>query len=244
MTEAPTLRINPDIDVDAAAAHYAEHTWVQIPNFFPDEVAEQIGKILETTIPWSLVYWGPEGRPVYKPLAEMRAMPPQQYAALVADLHKRSGDAYGFMHMNYRMITAYIEGTEPGHPIHQVTEFLNSPEYLDFGRKVTSDAAIRKADGQATLYRPGDYIGWHVDQDIETIERSAAFTLGFTRHWRPDWGGQLAFHDEKNDVSRALQPAWNTLTLFKTPQPHSVIPIAPYAQLPRVSIIGWLRRDP
>ena len=74
-------------------------------------------------------------------------------------------------------------------------------------------------------------------------ERRAAYTLGLTRDWRTDWGGQLLFHDEAGDVPRGLMPRFNVLTLFKTPQWHTVATVAPYAGAPRLSITGWLRDD-
>lgn len=237
------LKINPDLDLAAAAAHYAEHDWVQIKDFFTDDSAAFIGDALENNLPWNLVMFGEGDKPAYYPLAQLQSMPPQEYQRIMQGLYQRSGDNYGFVHLNYRMVTAYLEGTEPGHPIHRVTEFVNSPEFIDRGRRITGDADIRKADAQATLYRQGDYIGWHTDQSFDHMDRSAAFTLGFTRNWKPDWGGQLALHDENGDVKRALQPAWNTLTLFRTPQPHSVMPVTYYAQGARMSVIGWLRRD-
>lgn len=237
------LRINPDLDVPALAAAYARDGRIQIPHILPEATAEAITTWLETSIPWSCAYWGADDRPHYQSLQEMKAQTPQQYGAFLQDLYARTGQGYGFLHMSYRMITAYLAGTEPGHPIHKVTEFLNSPAFLDFGRAVTGDPAIRKADAQASLYRPGDFIGRHDDSAVEGVDRSAAYTLGFTRTWRSDWGGQLMFHDERGDVARALVPRWNTLSLFRTPQSHSVAPVAPYAQAPRLSIIGWLRRD-
>ena len=75
-------------------------------------------------------------------------------------------------------------------------------------------------------------------------ERRAAYTIGLTRTWRPDWGGQLMFHDEAGDVVRGLLPRFNVLTLFKVPLLHSVAPVAPYAAAPRFMITGWLRDDP
>jgi SM-20-related protein len=41
-----------------------------------------------------------------------------------------------------------------------------------------------------------------------------------------------------------LAPAFNCLTLFTVPRPHSVATVAPYAGAPRLSIVGWGRTDP
>ena len=37
-------------------------------------------------------------------------------------------------------------------------------------------------------------------------------------------------------------PLWNSLSLFRVPQPHVVSLVAPWAGSPRYSITGWFRR--
>ncbi len=237
------LRLNPALDRAVFAEAYARDGLVQIPEVFEPAVAEQIGKILETTIPWEWTLFGADGRPKKWSIAEMTALGPQGQGQEIRELLKRSSEHYGFMYFSYGMISGLVSGKNPDHPIHQLTEFLNSPEFLDFGRFVIGDDRVTKADAQATLYRPGDFIGLHDDNTLDGVERSAAYTLGFTRRWRSDWGGQTVFHDDRGDISRGLSPRWNTLTLFKVPRLHSVAAVAAHAQAARMSVIGWLRRD-
>jgi SM-20-related protein len=154
----------------------------------------------------------------------------------------RASQGFAYVYLVYPMILAYLEGRDPGHPLHMVSEFLNGPEFLAFGRAVTGEAGVIKADAQATFYRPGDFLNLHDDSGVG--ERRAAYTLGFTRRWRPDWGGQLLFHDAAGDVTRGFAPRFNVLTLFRAPRQHSVAPVAAYAAAPRLSITGWLRDDP
>ena len=113
---------------------------------------------------------------------------------------------------------------------------------LALARRVSSAPQVIKMDAQATWYRPGDFLTLHNDFN-ERHERVAAYTLSFTRGWRPDWGGQLLFHNEDGDIELGLQPGFNVLTVFQTPRLHSVAPVAPYAGAPRLSITGWLRSD-
>lgn len=237
------LTLNPDLDWEALARTYAETGRLQIPAILAPENAEWLANALETRTPWSFAYWGDDQQPHYLPLPSVKAMPAAALQDLMKSLMDRSGEQYGFAYMNYRMITAYIAGQEPDHPLHRLTEFLNSPSFLDFARTIVGEPGVRKVDGQATLFRPGDFLCRHDDSSIPGVERIAAYTLGFTRRWRSDWGGQLAFHDDHGDVAQALVPRWNTLTLFKVPTSHSVIPVAPYAQAPRISVVGWLRKD-
>lgn len=119
--------------------------------------------------------------------------------------------------------------------------FVQIAEFTTFGAFVTDEPRVAKADGQLTRYRPGNFIGLHDDVGSEDSHRLTAYTLGLTRRWRSDWGGQLLFHDHRGDVSRGYVPRFNTLTLFKVPQLHSMAVVAPYAKVHRHSVVGWLR---
>ena len=63
--------------------------------------------------------------------------------------------------------------------------------------------------------------------------------FGLTRHWRPDWGGLLLFHDDDGQIDLGLVPAFNVLNLFAVPREHSVSVVAPFAAEPRLTITGW-----
>lgn len=82
------------------------------------------------------------------------------------------------------------------------------------------------------------------DDSHKRDARLAAVTVAFTRDWRPDWGGQLLFHDAEGQIERGFMPGFNVLTLFKVPKAHSVAPIAAYAATKRLSLTGWLVRQP
>ena len=85
--------------------------------------------------------------------------------------------------------------------------------------------------------------GQRAAQSGKRVDRLVAYTIGFSRPWRADWGGQLLLHDEYGDVERGFAPAFNTLTMFRVPRVHSVAPVAPYAGAPRFSVTGWLIRS-
>ena len=236
----PALRLNPAIDVEAAARAYARDGFVQIPDVFEPAVVDSLGTLLETALDWDLAFEGEDGRPAVLTRAMIAAAGEPELRERLKTMLARAGDQYGFMYLTYPLISAYLAGRDPGHAIHGLTEWLNQ-EFVRFGATVTGQPAVVKADGQVTRYRPGDFIGLHNDVGSEVSDRLTAYTLGFTRHWRPDWGGQLLFHDEAGDVIRGHAPRWNTLTLFRVPQLHSVAPVAAYARGTRLSVVGWLR---
>lgn len=239
MSQAP-IRLNPDLDIAAAAAAYRRDGWVQVPDIFTPETAGFLAELLETRIDWDLAFQGEDGRPAVLGRKEIVG---QGEAALQQRLRRmmtQAGSGYGFLYLAYPLITAYLAGRDPGHPVHGLTEFLNA-DFVRLTTAITGRTDIVKADGQLTRYRPGDFIGLHNDVGSEASDRLVAYTLGLTRQWRADWGGQLLFHDAAGDVIRGHAPRWNTLMLFSVPQYHSVAPVAAYAQAPRLSVVGWLR---
>lgn len=47
-------------------------------------------------------------------------------------------------HYAYPMILAALENWNPDHPIHDLTEFINSPEMIDFARTIIACPGITK----------------------------------------------------------------------------------------------------
>ena len=243
MTDELVLRLNPALDPERYVADFARDGYVQIFDLFEPDVVEYFTEVLERAMQWDLVYLEEQLRGVNLTRAQQQALGPQKMQEILTGLRDRSGSSLGLIYLGYAMITARRDNRDPGHPIHHLTDFICSPAFLEFGAKIIGRSDVRRADAQATLYRPGDFIGLHDDTGWETGTRLAAYTLGFTRQWRSDWGGQLLMHDDRGDVSRGFVPRWNALTLFNVPRLHSVAPVAPYARRPRISVVGWLRDD-
>jgi len=223
------------------AEAYARDGVVQIEGLFPPEVAETLAAVLDRATPWSLAHSDPAGGHVVLDQAAMAARPQAEVRAELAEVVRRAESGFAYLYLVYPMIDAYLDGRAPGHPLNTLVEFLNSPPFVDFVHGVTGETVV-KVDAQATCYRPGHFLTLHDDRGVG--ERRAAYTIGLTRRWRPDWGGQLLFHDEAGDVTRGYAPRFNVLTLFKVPMAHSVALVAPYAAEPRYMITGWLRDDP
>ncbi|MCR5875005.1 2OG-Fe(II) oxygenase [Phenylobacterium sp. J426] len=233
--------LNPTLNPQAFREAYEGDGWVQIPDLLAPQIAEALADALERATPWRLVHSGPAGEPIYVDAAALEPLHRSELQARLQETGRRAAAGFAYLYYVYPMIEAYLGGRDPGHPLHRVTEFLNGPEFMAFAHEVTGEPVV-KVDAQASHYRPGHYLTLHDDRGDG--ERRAAYTIGLTREWRPDWGGQLLFHDAMGDVTRGFTPKFNVLTLFKTPQWHSVAPVAPYAARPRFAITGWLRDDP
>lgn len=247
MSESLDLRLNPALDPAHWAELYAQNQLVQIPDVFEPELAEQISAILRDTLNWRLVF--PEPTPdgtgeivVQLSQQDVERMGRQAIGAQIGAVMQRAQKNYGYLYDAYPMIQAYTSHWDPGHPVHRITEFLNSPEFLDFGRTITGAPLITKADAQATRYARGHFLTRHVDEGHDQ-ERVAAYTLGFTRNWQTDWGGLLMLVEDGLDVSRAFLPRFNMLSIFDGRRMHAVSPVAPFAGDGRFQITGWFRND-
>jgi len=236
------LSINRALDIEAFARRYAEHGLVQIPEVFEPESAAHIESTLRS-LPWRLICQDDSRNNLILTPEQLRAMGGKQLDALEAGIRRRAADNFGYTYLTYPMIEAVLAGWDKGHPIHAVTQLLNSPTFVSLARAVTGCESIVKTDAQATNFQPGHFLTRHVDEGAKR-ERKAAYTIGFSRRWEPDWGGLLTFLDENMDVSRALLPRFNTLNVFDGLRVHSVSAIAPFAPAPRLSIVGWFRDDP
>lgn len=231
------LQINPDIDTEAAAQRFSAQGYVQIPDFLTAASADAVYDVLARKTEWQLAISDATGKPQLISTAQAQS-DATRVRDLITDNTRRAGEQFAYFYLCYPMIQTYLAQTAPDHPLNSVTEFLNSPEMIAFGQKVSHHPDVRKLDAQATCFRPNDFLNLH--DDLDRGHRVAAYTLGFTRDWRSDWGGQLLMHTEDGDVRLGLKPRFNTLTLFRVPVVHSVAPVAPYARHPRYSVTGWL----
>lgn len=244
MTETPIqLRLNPALDLSKYAEIYARRGIVQIPGVFEDPLAEEIDALLSHGLPWRMLMTDKDDRPVHFTAAEAQQLGRERLDAMVKDAFLRARDNRGYFYNTYPMIEAYMRGWEPGHSIHQITEFINSEAYLGLGRTVTGIPGINKADAHATAYHPGHYLTRHLDYG-EDFERRAAYVLGFARNWQPDWGGLLLFLNERQDITEGYLPRFNVLTIFDIKYLHTVTQVSSFAGGVRRAITGWFRDDP
>ncbi|MBN8607065.1 MAG: 2OG-Fe(II) oxygenase [Caulobacterales bacterium] len=236
------LKLNPAIDPAPFARAYAATKCVQIPNLFDAESAAALERVL-LSLPWRLVCQNDEGQNLLLTKEQLQALSAADIERLDAGIRKRAARNVGFTYFTYPMIEAVQQRWDPGHPIHALTHFLNSPPFIEFARTLIACPGLTKIDAQASNYQPGHFLTRHIDDGLKK-ERRAAYTLGFSRNWQPDWGGLLMFIDENLDVARALTPRFNTLTVFDGLLVHSVSPVSQFAPNPRLSVVGWFRDDP
>ena len=227
--------INEALDVDRLRLDLARRTRVQIRDFLQPDAADTLHGCLANEVPWQLAH-RVEGQS--RATERGHADREDVIAPAIEHAYEKAREEYQFVYDSYLMVRAAKQGWDPELKLHVVLQFLNTPEFIAFARYLTGDPTIRRASAQATRYRPGQFLMRHEDEDTQEGRRYA-YVINLTRRWEADWGGQLQFLSGDGDVVDTFLPRYNSLSLFKVPQPHLVSLIAPWAQEHRYGITGW-----
>lgn len=228
--------LNPAIDAEQWRGELDARTRVQVPRWLLPDAALQLQASLASQVPWNLAE-----RTDGQSRTSARGQYPQgaAYEALLRAAYSRARDGYQFVYDNYFLVEARKQGWDPGLFAHVALDLFNSEQMLGLMRRITGDASLFAAKVQATRYRPGHFLLRHDDQDIADGKRYA-YVLNLSHEWRADWGGLLQFLQPEGDgVVDTFLPRWNSLSLFKVPQPHQVSLVAPWAASDRYAITGW-----
>lgn len=234
------FELNPALDRAALAARFARDGRIQVRDALTPAAAETLHEVLERATPWGLAWQaGAEGPHGLRAEAMTREVVVDASRKLDAAMRGRD---YAFAYRQYKILDAYLGQWAPGGPHDLLLEHLNAPDTLDFVRAVTGIAELAKADAQATLFAPGQFLGLHDDLGKAEEHRRVAYVLSLCKpDWRPDWGGYLLFYDEDGDVTAGYRPRFNALNLFTVGAAHNVSFVPPFAPAGRFAITGWFR---
>jgi SM-20-related protein len=238
----PLFDLNPRLDTAALAAEFARASRLQVRDVLTAASADVLADVLARQTPYGVASREPGAAPQSVRAATVRTWPQAQHARLWQSVAAGVGRGdYGFIYRQYPMLDAYQGAWSPGHPLDLVLEHINAAPFLDLVRAITGMPGLIKADAQATLFGPSNFLSVHDDSSSADESRRIAYVLSFARDWRPDWGGYLLFLDDDDDVVAGLKPRFNTLNLFSVPQRHNVSFVAPFAPVGRYAITGWFR---
>lgn len=236
------LRLAPSIDVEALADRFARTGRVQIAPFLDEADATALAAHLLARDDWRQVMNA--GEKVYESVpAVLATLTDAQRARLEEVMNAVARDGFQYRYQSIRVSDDRAERAALDDPLAAFARFMASAPLLDLLARVTGAADINFADAQATKYENGDFLTGH-DDGVAGKNRRAAYVFGLTSRWRAEWGGLLLFHGGSGGVAEGYVPAFNTLSLFAVPQPHSVSQVTPWAGGPRLSITGWLRALP
>lgn len=237
-----SFALQAGLDSAALAEAYRRDGRLQITSFLRHDGAMALFRQLAESGEWRLAI--NRGHRVEDfDVAEVSAWPDEKKEALDKAVIHEGRHGFQFRYQTIRL-PEYGSGTaqEPPPLLRQFIDFLCSPEMIAFMRTVTGAEDIAFADGHASRYEPGHFLTAHDDTNVD-MGRRAAYVLGLTPQWQPDWGGLLLFYDERGNVVRGFTPSFNSLNLFSVPQPHSVSWVTPLAGAPRFAVTGWLRAE-
>jgi len=233
------VQLNPDIDRQALARRFAATGRLQIRHILTPESANRLEQAMAREVPWSLTWYDGREACLLSP-DRLAAMSPgelqkvQQQVFGVA--RERFTYAFGLHHMmpETRVGSAFVPTME------LFFDFLRSAPMIELIAELLGEDDICTVDAQATRFGPGQFLGWHNDL-MPDHDRRCAYVFNFSRDWRPDWGGYLQFFDVHGNGLDAFMPAFNTLNLFRVPQPHAVTMVSPFAARYRLAVSGWYR---
>ena len=232
------LALTSGLDVDALTRMFAAHGRISIPGFLDSHGAESLHRALVQAGGWKLT--ANRGEQVIDfDAAEVATWPAERRAKL--DEAVVAGGRLGFQYL-YETLRLSSNGTSSADLplLRALADLLSAPEAKNLLRRVTGCSDIAFADAHASRYRAGHFLSTH-DDKVEEMGRRAAYVLNLSPRWRVDWGGLLLFHDAQGNIARGFTPAFNSLTLFRVPQPHSVSMVTSLAPAPRYAVTGWLR---
>ncbi len=230
--------INPELDLTALAATYACQGRVRITNFL-SRGAEELYAYLAACDEWTQLLKTARG--VLEPDRERwRDLSDRRRAAIRQAMHNRAKRGFQYSYAALR-VPAIGENDVEG-PLQDFALFMQQRNVLDAMQAITGGTVHGFINGQVTSYSEGDFLTGH-DDNVKGENRIAAFVLGLTKRWRPEFGGLLLFHGESNPEVTAMVPQFNTLDLFRVPQIHSVSLITPVATHDRHSLSGWLTSE-
>lgn len=230
------LALNPQLDPARLAQIFAREGRVQVHNFLAQKSAEALHLDLCARSDWVQVL-NADGK-VFELSRDTRLQMTEAIRAnLDTAVYAQARGGFQYRYEAIRVPDSAQERAASTDPLAGFAQWMSTGPVRDFLRTIVDVPAIDFADAQATAYSSGDFLTAH-DDAVEGKNRHAAYVLGLTPVWRPEWGGLLLFHEP--DL-RGFVPAFNTLNLFRVPQVHSVSEVTRAAAFRRYSITGWLR---
>jgi len=240
MAANPPFELHPHFAIEELRDQFTRQGWTQLHPFLREDHALRLRDHLLERDDWVRSFRVDRAPPVRLDKAAWAALGRNQRDAIYQLVAPAQDRGFRYLFDEITAVGDDFEEHEPSTLLGEFARFLSSESVLDLVRQITGIGAISRADARATRYGPGQFLTRHND-DVEGKHRRAAYVFGLTPTWRPEWGGLLLFHDEREDIERGLLPRMNALNLFTVPKQHSVSLVAPFVTECRYAVTGWLR---
>ena len=234
----PSLLATRD-DLPDLAERFARNGRLQIDNILAPEFCEALSARIASWPTWALVTIV-NGQHRNFDAAQMRGIDPVARARFDDMVSIAARDSFQYLYERFPLFDPGVEGVVEDDVLRTAAALLQGEAFLGLTRAITGLDGIRCADGQLSRYRRGHFLTLH-DDHADGKHRLAAYVLSLTPHWPADFGGQLQFLSADGGVEAVLLPRYNTLNIFSVPAPHLVSAVAPFVDVSRISITGWLR---
>ena len=232
------ISLNSSLDISVLGRDFSASARLRIDNIVGSNAATQVLQALAADLPWSLVYR--DGDKVVELNEEQaRNLNPQQQAAMMQRVYSIASRQFQFLYYSYMLDDTALEKIKPDSVVHECIAFLRSKSFIEFVERVTGAENLVRVSSQASCYRSGHFLLPH-DDGVGETGRKIAYVMNLSKNWLSGWGGLLQFHDARGNVTEALLPAFNSLSLFRVPAMHSVSCVTPFAAEQRLAISGWL----
>lgn len=231
--------LNPDLATDNALRAFKCSGKAVLTDLFTVEFAAKLRACLSNETDWNLVFRDNNKHYDLHPL-QINALTPEKSQQLQQRVLANAKIGFQYLYSNYPLYDLRLNNANLHPVLVALCDLLDSAEFIDLMRQVTTDAAIEFADYQATKFVAGNFLKRH-DDAVAGKNRRAAYVINLTSQWHADWGGLLEFVTADGRRTESLVPSYNTITLFQVPQQHFVSYVSPFAGEQRISITGWLR---
>ena len=226
-------------DLPSLAERFARHRRLQVTGVLAHGFCEALSHRASTWAQWALVTIV-NGKHRNFDAAQMDGIDPAARATFDDMVSVGAHNGFQYLYERFPLFDPNVEMQVEDPVLRAACKLLQGDAFLDMARTITGRADITCADGQLTRYRRGHFLTHH-DDHAEGKQRIAAYVLGLTPHWLPEFGGQLQFLSADGGVEEVMMPRHNTLNIFSVPTPHLVSAVAPFVSASRLSITGWLR---
>ncbi len=229
------------IDIEAvqrAAQRFSAAGRVLLKDVLDPVLAQSLTKTLTSGLSWELTtrFQGETRNVAHSTLQQMSA--PQREQLRGAILRGAKQD-FQFEFLEYSLGDDNLQALGKDHLLARLLGELRGDAGKAFFGAVLGLKNIAHITAFVSRYEPGHFLMPHTDY-VNGEQREAAFVLNLSARWKPEWGGLLQFIGSGGDVVDTFVPQHNTLSIFKVPQAHMVSYITPLAELPRLSIAGWV----
>jgi len=235
------FKLGSSIDLETAHQALVTQTRCQIPGLLDEADYAKVLKAIDDVPRWVLVT-RLRGRHLDLDAEAMYDLPAAKRIEFERQVMRDAKAGFQYLYETYPLYDKWHNGTlRPEVPVlADLFEWLNGEAFLGAMRTLLDEPRISFADAQLTRYRTGHFLNTH-DDGVEGKNRVAAYVLTLSPEWKREWGGTLKFMDASGKEIDRFVPGPNTLSMFKVPQKHEVLPVAKKVKPPRLSITGWLR---